>query len=78
MFHGHVIITGREASSGGVTALDAHLAGHVHTTAQIGRETLADWRQRPPLSDSAAVVELLAYVRHELSAVRTDWSAQRS
>lgn len=76
LLHGPVIITGREASGGGVVALDAHLAGHVHTTAQIVRETLAGWQQRPPVSNSAAVQEILASVRHQVPSVRTGGSAR--
>jgi hypothetical protein len=47
LLHGPVIITGRD-SGGGVAALDAQLGAPVHATAQIVRETLAQWRQRPP------------------------------
>jgi hypothetical protein len=57
--HGPVVVTGR-AHDGGVAALDDELAQHAHAVAQTARETLRQWRTRPPASNEAALSELLA------------------
>ncbi|MFD7713847.1 hypothetical protein [Streptomyces sp. NPDC059786] len=59
--HGPVVVTGR-TRDGEVAALEDGLARHVHTTAQTVRETLGEWRSRPPASSEAALHELLANV----------------
>ena len=62
--HRPVIVTGR-AQDGEAAALDNGLARHAHAVAQTVRETLGEWRTRPPASNEAALSELLAYVaRH--------------
>ncbi|MBC2868663.1 hypothetical protein [Streptomyces mexicanus] len=58
--HGPVVVTGR-AEDGAVAALDDDLAQQVQAVAQTVRETLAEWRSRPPASNEAALSELLAY-----------------
>ncbi|MGW7530257.1 hypothetical protein [Streptomyces sp. NPDC054783] len=63
--HGPVIVTGR-AHDGGVAALDDALARHAHAVAQTVRETLGEWRTRPPASNEAALSELLAYAARDV------------
>lgn len=62
--HGPVIVTGR--AHGGLAALDDDLAQHAHAVAQTVRETLEEWRTRPPASNEAALSELLAYAARDL------------
>jgi hypothetical protein len=64
-FHGPVVVTGR-AEDGGVAALDDDLAQQVHAVAQTVRETLGEWRSRPPASNEAALSELLAYAARDV------------
>ncbi|GAB1331743.1 hypothetical protein [Streptomyces sennicomposti] len=64
--HGPVIVTGR-AQDGGVAALDDDLAQHAHAVAQTVRETLGEWRSRPPASNEAALSELLAYAARDVA-----------
>ncbi|POX48165.1 hypothetical protein C3489_27780 [Streptomyces sp. Ru71] len=63
--HGPVVVTGR-AEDGGVAALDDDLAQQAHAVAQTVRETLAEWRLRPPASNEAALSELLAYAARDV------------
>lgn len=56
---GPIVVTGR-TESWDVAALDDDLAQHVHAVAQSVRETLVEWRTRPPVSNEAAAQELLA------------------
>ncbi|MGW4823519.1 hypothetical protein ACWEP4_32375 [Streptomyces sp. NPDC004227] len=62
---GPVVVTGR-AQDGEVTGLDASLAQHAHAVAQTVRETLGEWRTRPPASNEAALNELLAYAARDI------------
>ncbi|WP_435613655.1 hypothetical protein [Streptomyces sp. bgisy159] len=64
--HGPVIVTGR-AQDGGVAALDDDLAQHAHAVAQTVRETLGEWRSRPPASNEVALSELLAYAARDVA-----------
>lgn len=64
--HGPVVVTGR-AQDGDVAALDDGLAHHAHAVAQTGRETLGEWRTRPPASNEAALNELLAYAARDVA-----------
>lgn len=66
---GTIVVTGRTAD-GDVTALDDDLAEHDQTVADTVRETLARWRQRPPISDEAATSELLAYAARDVASSR--------
>ncbi|MFD5309002.1 hypothetical protein [Streptomyces ardesiacus] len=47
---GPVAVTGR-TTAGEVTALGSDLAQHAGAVAQAVRETLTEWRGRPPVSD---------------------------
>lgn len=51
---GTIVVTGR-TETGDVTALDDDLVQHATAVAQTVRETLADWRARPPASNDAAM-----------------------
>ncbi|MGW2651782.1 hypothetical protein ACWC2T_44690 [Streptomyces sp. NPDC001393] len=64
--HGPVIVTGR-AQDGGVVGLADDLAQHAHAVAQTVRETLGEWRSRPPASNEAALSELLAYAARDVA-----------
>ncbi|MFG2691594.1 hypothetical protein ACGFWG_36465 [Streptomyces sp. NPDC048405] len=66
---GPVAVTGR-TTAGEVTALDSDLAQHARAVAQAVRETLTEWRGRPPVSDEAAISELLAYATRDISESR--------
>jgi hypothetical protein len=50
-----------------VADLDGDLAQHVHAVAQTVRETLGEWRVRPPASNEAALSELLAYAARDVA-----------
>ncbi|MEU7305369.1 hypothetical protein [Streptomyces sp. NPDC007206] len=63
--HGPVVVTGR-SRDGDVAALDDDLARQAHTVAQTVRETVGQWRIRPPASDEAALSELLAYAARDV------------
>ncbi|WP_199550188.1 hypothetical protein [Streptomyces sp. N35] len=65
--YGPVVITGGDAGTS--TSLEDDLGTQVLRSATTVRETLAEWRLRPPASNDAAVAELLAYVRNDLRAV---------
>jgi hypothetical protein len=67
--HGPVVVTGRR-HHGGVAALDDDLAQHACTVTQTVRDTLATWRTRPPVSQEAALGELLAYARSDVAIGR--------
>jgi hypothetical protein len=64
---GPVVITGRTAN-GDVTALDDDLAQHAKAVTQTVRDTLSEWRQRPPASNEAAIQELLAYAARDVAS----------
>lgn len=66
---GPVAITGR-TQTGELTALDSDLVQHATAVAQTVRETLAEWRRRPPVSHEAAISELLAYATRDVCASR--------
>ncbi|TLS45742.1 hypothetical protein FE633_13335 [Streptomyces montanus] len=63
---GTIVVTGRTAT-GDVTALDDDLVQHAKAVTQTVRETLAQWRSRPPASNEAAISELLAYAAHDVT-----------
>ncbi|WP_345600017.1 hypothetical protein [Streptomyces coacervatus] len=63
---GPIVITGRTAS-GEVTALDDDLVQHALAVTQTVRETLGEWRTRPPGSNEAALNELLAYAARDVT-----------
>ncbi|MFI1106328.1 hypothetical protein [Streptomyces melanogenes] len=69
---GPIVVTGRTAH-GEVTALDDDLAAHVQAVADTVRETLTQWRRRPPLSDEAAIGEL----RHRLQPLAMTCTVSR-
>ncbi|MFJ8787372.1 hypothetical protein [Streptomyces sp. NPDC102476] len=48
---GPVVVTGR-TESGDVTSLDDDLVQHAKAVARTVRDTLAEWRARPPASNS--------------------------
>ncbi|MFF4755273.1 hypothetical protein ACWD5R_35320 [Streptomyces sp. NPDC002514] len=64
---GHVVVTGRTAD-GEVTGLDGGLARHAKSVVQTVRDTLSEWRERPPASHEAAVRELLAYAVRDVAS----------
>ncbi|MGW2766108.1 hypothetical protein [Streptomyces sp. NPDC001275] len=64
--HGPVIVTAR-AQGGEDASLDDGLAQHAHAVAQPVRETLGEWRTRPPASNEAALNELLAYAARDVA-----------
>ncbi|GGP56866.1 hypothetical protein [Streptomyces melanogenes] len=66
---GTVVVTGCTAD-GEVTALDDDLVEHVQAVADAVRETLERWRRRPPVSDEAAIGELLAYAARDVASSR--------
>ncbi|WP_406482472.1 hypothetical protein [Streptomyces sp. NBC_01615] len=66
---GPVVVTGRTAA-GDVTALDDDLVQHVQAVAQTVRDTLSEWRARPPASNEAAIGELLAYAARDVASGR--------
>ncbi|MCE0446825.1 hypothetical protein LT493_26240 [Streptomyces tricolor] len=53
---------------GAVAALDDGLAEQAHAVTQTVRETLGEWHSRPPVSNEAALAELLAYVARDVVA----------
>ncbi|WP_217237475.1 hypothetical protein [Streptomyces sp. AC555_RSS877] len=63
---GPIVVTGRTAS-GDVTALDGDLVQRAKAVAQTVRDTLSQWRERPPASQEAAVRELLAYAARDVA-----------
>ncbi|MEU0899835.1 hypothetical protein [Streptomyces massasporeus] len=64
---GPIVVTGRTAS-GDVTVLDDDLVQHAKAVAQTVRDTLSEWRARPPASNEAAVNELLAYAARDVAS----------
>ncbi|MGW2563375.1 hypothetical protein ACWCXB_29945 [Streptomyces sp. NPDC001514] len=62
--HGPIIVTGR-TETGGVAPLDDDLAQHAYAVAHTVRETLNEWRTRRPISNEAAIQELLAYAARD-------------
>ncbi|NUK21694.1 hypothetical protein [Streptomyces lunaelactis] len=66
---GTIVVTGRTAI-GDVTALDDDLVQHAESVAQSVRDTLAEWRTRPPASHEAAIGELLAYAARDVASSR--------
>ncbi|MET7520445.1 hypothetical protein ABZS88_45390 [Streptomyces sp. NPDC005480] len=65
--HGTVVVTGRNAD-GDVTGLAEDLVHQAEAVVAMVRETAGRWREQPPLSNDAAVEELLAYAARELAA----------
>jgi hypothetical protein len=63
---GPIVVTGRTAS-GDVTALDDDLVQHAKAVARTVRDTLSEWRARPPASNEASVNELLAYAVRDVA-----------
>lgn len=66
---GPIVVTGR-TESGDVTALDDDLVQHAKAVAQTVRDTLSEWRARPPASNDTAVNELLAYAARDVASRR--------
>lgn len=66
---GPVVVTGRTAS-GDVTTLYDHLVQHAQAVAQTVRDTVAEWRTRPPASNEASIKELLAYAARDVASGR--------
>ncbi|GGP92017.1 hypothetical protein [Streptomyces melanogenes] len=66
---GTIVVTGR-TTDGDVTALENDLAEHVQVVACTVRETLTQWRRQPPVSDEAAIGELLAYAARDVASSR--------
>ncbi|MFI7143224.1 DUF3846 domain-containing protein [Streptomyces massasporeus] len=64
---GPIVVTGRTAS-GDLPALDDDLVQHAKAVAQTVRDTLSEWRARPPASNEAVVNELLAYAAHDVAS----------
>ncbi|MFJ7905273.1 hypothetical protein ACIQ6V_33125 [Streptomyces sp. NPDC096198] len=64
---GPIVITGR-TTSGDTAALDKDLAHHAKAVAQTVRDTLTEWRERPPASNEAAIKELLAYAARDIAS----------
>ncbi|WP_437080930.1 hypothetical protein [Streptomyces sp. enrichment culture] len=64
---GPVAMTGR-ATAGELSGLDSDMVGHARAVAQTVRETLTERRRRPPVSNGAAISELLAYATRDISA----------
>ncbi|MFE9024338.1 hypothetical protein ACFYNL_38120 [Streptomyces sp. NPDC007808] len=64
---GPIVVTGR-TESGDVTALDDDLVQHAKAVAQTVRDTMSEWRARPPASNEAAVKELLAYAARDVAS----------
>ncbi|MFI7008846.1 hypothetical protein [Streptomyces sp. NPDC050145] len=65
--HGTIVVTGRD-ESGEVCDLDDDLAQQVRAISAMVRETVQEWRRRPPASDEAAAQELLSYAAREIAA----------
>ncbi|MFE0930849.1 hypothetical protein ACFW4O_38115 [Streptomyces mutabilis] len=64
---GPAALTGR-TTVGELTGLDGDLVRHARAVAQTVRETLTEWRGRPPVSNKAAISELPAYAARDISA----------
>ncbi|MEU6680903.1 hypothetical protein [Streptomyces sp. NPDC046925] len=69
LLHGPVVVTGAYSDGGELDALPDQFAAQARTAAATVRETMTAWRQRPPVSDEAALAELLAYVRRDVSSL---------
>ncbi|WP_179023855.1 hypothetical protein [Streptomyces sp. IMTB 2501] len=67
--HGPVVVTGR-TPDGEAAALADALAEHARTVTQTVWETLKEWRARPPVSNEAAISELLAYAARDVGSGR--------
>ncbi|MER7568913.1 hypothetical protein ABTZ93_39190 [Streptomyces sp. NPDC097941] len=68
---GPIVVTGR-TQSGDVTTLDDDLVQHAKAVAHTVRDTLAEWRARPPASNEAAAKELLAYAARGVAPASSD------
>jgi hypothetical protein len=66
---GTVVVTGCTAS-GDVATLEDDLVQHAKAVAQTVRETLTQWRTRPPASNEAAISELLACASRDVASGR--------
>ncbi|MEU5298964.1 hypothetical protein [Streptomyces umbrinus] len=66
---GTIVVTGRTAS-GDTETLNDELAQHVKAVAQTVRETMQAWRTRPPVSNDAAIRELLTYAARDVVSSR--------
>ncbi|MFK4227549.1 hypothetical protein [Streptomyces sp. NPDC019890] len=66
---GPIVVTGRTAT-GDVATLEDDLAQHAKAVAQTVRDTLTEWRTRPPASNEAAISELLAYASRAVASSR--------
>ncbi len=66
---GTIVITGR-TETGDVAALDDDMVQHATAVAQTVRETLGEWRTRPPASNEEAISELLAYAARDVASAR--------
>lgn len=65
--HGTIVVTGR-GGSGEVCDLDDDLAQQVRAITTMVRETVQEWKHRPPASNEAAAQELLSYAASEIAA----------
>ncbi|MEZ0092525.1 hypothetical protein [Streptacidiphilus sp. EB129] len=63
---GDVVVTGRD-SDGDSAPLTDRLAGQVRAVAGTVEETMTGWRMRPPISQDAAISQLLAYARNDVN-----------
>ncbi|MEU9412225.1 hypothetical protein AB0E08_41935 [Streptomyces sp. NPDC048281] len=66
---GPIVVTGR-TTTGDLSALDDYLVQHTQAVAQTVRDALAEWRDRPPASNEAAIRELLAYAARDIASRR--------
>ncbi|WP_415954417.1 hypothetical protein [Streptomyces sp. KLOTTS4A1] len=66
--YGPVIITGGDAET--TESLGDDLVAQALRTSETVRETLAEWQRRRPVSNEAAIAELLAYVRSDVQTAR--------
>ncbi|GAA2418052.1 hypothetical protein ACFPFX_04820 [Streptomyces mauvecolor] len=70
LLYGPIVITGPYDEDGAaVGELADRLTAQVRTVCDTVRETVIGWRTRRPASNEAALSELLAYTRRDLSAV---------
>ncbi|MFE9121294.1 hypothetical protein [Streptomyces sp. NPDC007172] len=70
LLYGPIVITGPyDADGAAVGQLSEQLTAQVRTVCDTVRETVAGWRVWPPVSNEAAVAELLAYTHRDRTVV---------